>query len=58
MPNPEKDTAISVWKLEEKEIGIIIEFKYAEDAAFDKGCREALKQINDRKYEEMLIDEA
>ena len=43
--------------VEEKEIGIIIEFKYAEDAAFDKGCREALKQINDRKYEEMLIDD-
>lgn len=44
-------------EVEEKEIGIIIEFKYAEDAAFDKGCREALKQINDRKYEEMLIDD-
>ncbi len=44
-------------EVEEREIGIIIEFKYAEDAAFDKGCREALNQINDRKYEEMLIDD-
>lgn len=42
---------------EEKEIGIIIEFKYAEKAAFDKGCSEALKQIQDKNYEEALIDE-
>ena len=41
----------------EKGIGIIIEFKYAENAAFDKGCREALKQINDRNYEEALVDD-
>lgn len=41
----------------EKGIGIIIEFKYAENAAFDKGCREALKQINDRNYEEALADD-
>ncbi len=44
-------------EVEEKEIGIIIEFKYAEQAAFDQGCREALKQIHDRKYEEALIDD-
>lgn len=42
---------------EEKEIGIIIEFKYAEKAAFDKGCSEALKQIQDKNYEEALIDD-
>lgn len=38
-----------------KGIGIVIELKYAEDGAFDDGCREALQQIRDRKYEESLI---
>lgn len=41
----------------DKELGIIIELKYAEKAAFDEGCREALKQIEDRGYEEALIDD-
>lgn len=36
----------------DQETGIIIELKYAEKAAFDTACREALKQINDRNYEE------
>lgn len=44
-------------EVEEKEIGIIIEVKYAEKAAFDDGCRAALKQINDRNYEEALMDD-
>ena len=44
-------------EIEEKEIGIIIEFKYAEKAAFDEGCRKALQQINDRHYEEALIED-
>ena len=44
-------------EVEDKEIGIIIEFKYAENASFDKGCSEALKQINDRNYQEALIDD-
>ena len=44
-------------EVEDKEIGIIIELKYAEKAAFEDGCKEALKQIRDRKYEEMLIDD-
>ncbi|MDE7417463.1 MAG: ATP-binding protein [Lachnospiraceae bacterium] len=43
-------------EIEDEEIGIIIELKYAEKASFDIGCREALKQINDRNYEEKLID--
>ena len=43
-------------EVEDKEIGIIIELKYAENAAFDESCREALKQIHDRHYEEILID--
>ena len=44
-------------EVEEEEIGIIIELKYAEKAAFDDGCREAIKQINDRNYEELLVDD-
>ncbi|MDE7477910.1 MAG: ATP-binding protein [Lachnospiraceae bacterium] len=36
-------------------IGIVIELKYAEDATFDDGCKDALKQIKDKKYAEALI---
>ena len=42
---------------EDKEIGFIIEIKYAENAAFDEACRVALEQIHDRNYEELLIDD-
>ena len=41
----------------DKETGIIIELKYAENAAFDSACKEALKQIHDNHYEETLIDD-
>ncbi len=44
-------------KVEEKEIGIIIECKYAQRADLDKSCKEALRQINDRHYEEALLDD-
>ena len=44
-------------KIEDQEIGIIIELKYAENAAFDDGCREAMKQIKDRDYAEKMIDD-
>lgn len=44
-------------EVEDKDIGIIIELKYAEKAAFDEGCRVALRQIHDRNYEEALIDD-
>lgn len=44
-------------EVEDKDIGIIIELKYGEKAAFEEGCREALKQIRDRNYEESLIDD-
>lgn len=44
-------------EVEDREIGIMIEIKYAEKSAFDGACREALKQINDKNYEEMLIDD-
>lgn len=44
-------------EVEDRGIGIIIELKYAENAAFEDGCQEALKQIRDRNYEEALIDD-
>lgn len=31
-------------------VGMIIELKYADDGDLEKGCAEALKQIEDRKY--------
>ena len=37
-------------EIEAQEIGIVIELKYAENAAFDTGCREALRQIREKKY--------
>lgn len=42
---------------QDAEIGIIIELKYAENAAFDTACQKALQQIKDRNYEEALIDD-
>ena len=44
-------------EVEDKDIGIVIELKYAEKAAFEDGCKEALRQIRDRKYDEMLMDD-
>ena len=44
-------------EIDDKEIGIIIEVKYAEKAAFDSACKEALEQIQSRNYEEILIDD-
>ena len=44
-------------EIDDEDIGIVIELKYAENAAFDDACREALKQIRDRNYEETLIDD-
>ena len=44
-------------EVEEREVGIVIELKYAEGAALDAGCREALRQIKDRNYEEALVDD-
>ncbi len=43
-------------EIADKEIGIIIELKYAENATLDNGCKEALKQIHDKRYEEILAD--
>lgn len=39
------------------EIGIVIELKYAENAAFESACQDALQQIRDRQYEETLISD-
>lgn len=44
-------------EIEDIEIGIVIEFKYAEHASFDAACQEALKQIRDRNYEEALVED-
>ncbi len=44
-------------EIEDEEIGIVIELKYAENAAFDTACQEAMNQIRDRNYEEKLIDD-
>ena len=40
----------------DKKLGIIIELKYAEKEAFDDACEYALNQINEKDYEEALID--
>lgn len=44
-------------EVEDREIGFIIKIKYAENAAFDESCKEALRQICDKNYEETLIDD-
>lgn len=44
-------------KVEDRDIGIVIELKYAENTAFDNACKEALEQIYDRNYEEALVDD-
>ena len=44
-------------EIDDKEIGIIIELKYADNAAFDEACKKALQQIQNRNYEDALLDE-
>ncbi len=44
-------------EIEYKEIGILIELKYTENAAFDERCQKSMNQIKDRNYEEILIDD-
>lgn len=44
-------------EVEDRETGIVIELKYAENAAFDNACKEAIKQIRDRNYGEKLADD-
>lgn len=42
---------------EDQEIGIIIEIKYAETGNLEAVSEEALKQIEDRRYEEQMLEE-
>ena len=35
-------------------VGIVIELKYAEDGNLEKACREALEQIEEKKYAQGL----
>lgn len=44
-------------EIDAEQIGIVIEIKYAEGNAFDAGCMEALKQIEQKKYTERLVDD-
>ena len=43
-------------EIEEEEIGIIIEVKYAENGDLEAGCRKAMDQIEKNNYEEELVD--
>lgn len=43
-------------EIEDAEIGIIIELKYAENANFETACQEALQQIQQKNYKERLIE--
>lgn len=42
---------------EDKDIGIVIELKYAENAEFDAACSEALRQIEEKNYGDEMIDD-
>ncbi len=44
-------------EIEGEETGIVIELKYAENAQFDAACEKAVKQIRDKNYEELLIND-
>jgi len=43
-------------EIRQREIGIVIELKYAENGTFEASCQEALRQIHERKYETALIE--
>ena len=43
-------------EIEEHSIGIVIEVKYAENDNLEAGCKEALRQIEKNRYEELLIE--
>lgn len=44
-------------EIDTEQIGIVIEIKYAEENAFDAGCAEALKQIEQKRYAERLLED-
>jgi len=39
----------------ESRTGIVVEIKYAEDAAFDSACNKAIQQIEEKHYEAALL---
>ena len=38
----------------ERSVGVVIEIKYAEDGDLEKSCQDALKQIEEKKYDVVL----
>ena len=44
-------------ELEEECVGIAIEVKYAEDGNLEKGCRDAMAQIDDMGYVDSLLED-
>ena len=50
------DIANSI-QIEDENVGIVIEVKYAEDGNLEKACENALNQIVDRRYAEALEQE-
>lgn len=47
---------IIIWN-EDQNVGIIIEIKYAEAENMEKVCQAALRQIDDKHYDEVFHDE-
>lgn len=43
-------------EIDEEEQGIVLEIKYAEDADLEAGCKAALKQIQEKQYEQEFYD--
>ena len=55
--NAESGTGYSDILVEtEDEAGIVIEIKYAENGDFERACKEALRQIEEKGYEERLVE--
>ena len=44
-------------EIEDEDTGIVIEIKYAENGNLDAGCRQAVEQIDKKRYWERLKDE-
>lgn len=44
-------------ELDEEEMGILIEVKYAEDGNLEEGCKKALAQIEEKYYEEVFRED-
>ena len=44
-------------QIEDEDVGVVIEVKYAEDGNLEKACKNALEQMVDRRYTEALEQE-